>query len=76
VVFVENDELVAIESSQPFVGAQPKIAIRGLRNRANRILRKTLFLSPDGTRVLREALRSTESHARTGAKTDQNGQNN
>jgi hypothetical protein len=39
---------------QAFIRADPQVAVLGLSDGANGVLRKTMFLGPDGSRVLRK----------------------
>src|SRR5690349_7888925 len=49
--FVEDDEVVTIETGEAFIRAEPQIAVRSLGDGSNRILRQTLLLSPDQARI-------------------------
>ncbi len=55
VALAEDHELVAIETRQAFIGAQPEIAVFGLRDGADRILRQPAFLRPESSRILGKA---------------------
>ena len=57
---VEDDELVAVEARQPFVGAQPQVSVGGLCDGADGVLRQPALLGPNGTRVLGQALARIE----------------
>ena len=54
VLFVEDHEVVAVELRQPLVGADPQVAVLGLCDGAHGVLRKAVFLGPDGSGVLRQ----------------------
>ena len=52
----ENCKFVSVEACQPFVRTQPEIAIAGLSDGADSVLRQALLLRPGCYRVLRERL--------------------
>jgi hypothetical protein len=53
---VENGETHAVEPDEPALGAEPDVAVAGLEDRLNRVLRKAVLGSPDLMRVLRDRL--------------------
>src|SRR5690242_5039494 len=69
---IEVDELIAIESRETLVRAQPKEPIRGLRNRADGILRETLLLGPGRGGILRRGFVRIERRHRMEASQQQN----
>src|SRR5688572_31381858 len=43
ITFVEKSKLVAVEARQSFIGAEPEVAVAGLRYGADGVLRKAVF---------------------------------
>ena len=71
IFFVEDDKIVAIEARQTFVRAEPQIAVLGLRDGADRILRQSMLLSPNSSGILRERAARIECEARRNAQNRQ-----
>src|ERR1019366_6375947 len=57
---VVDHELIAVEARHPLVGAQPQVAVRGLRDGADGVLRQAALLRPYGARILCQALARIE----------------
>ena len=57
---VEYREFVAVEARQALVGSQPEVAVGGLRDGADGVLRQPVLLGPRPARILREALAGIE----------------
>src|SRR5580765_3269777 len=69
VALAEVNELIAIEACEPFIGSEPEVAVGGLGDGADGVLRQPLFLRPGGARVLRELFPRIESRGVAGAET-------
>src|ERR1700757_253774 len=60
VLFVEDGEAHAIKSNEPFLRAEPEIAVFCLSNRVHRVLGKALLCPPGIVRVLADDLPGLE----------------
>src|SRR5205823_12582232 len=58
--FIEDHELVAVETRQPFIGPEPEESVGSLRDGSDGILRKPVLLVPNQAGILREALAGVE----------------
>src|ERR1019366_9955112 len=60
---VVDNKIVAIETRQTLIGADPEGSVRRLCNRGDCIFGNPLLLIPDGNRVLREGLARTQGRS-------------
>src|SRR5579859_664674 len=56
VCLIEDLELKPVKAHQPFLGADPKIAVAGLKQRLDAVLRQAVLRAPNRMDVLRNRL--------------------
>src|SRR5262249_19808659 len=54
--FIEDLELRAVEANQAFLSSDPQIAIAGLEQALNAVLRQTILRAPNGMDILGDRL--------------------
>ena len=69
VAFVKDDELVAVEPREPFIGSEPEVSVSRLGDGTDGVLWQPLFLRPGGSRVLCELFPRIQRGGPVGAET-------